>query len=98
MSRSRKIFWRVAISLCAILLLGIAWWIFLMRGLDRALSRPNLEASLEPLKITLKKAASDVLVVRRNKSTSSSVPPGGYLIAYEDDPEGFRADAKVFDT
>jgi hypothetical protein len=62
------------------------------------LSGPNLEASLEPLKVTLKKAASNLLVVRRNKTTSSLVPPGGYLIAYENDPEEFRADAKVFDT
>ena len=95
MSRASRSLRRAAVILCLVLLLGTAGWVLLIRGL---FSSPNLEASLEPLKITIKKAASDFVVVRHGKTAPFLPPTGGYLIAYENDPEGFRADAKVFDT
>jgi len=98
MSRASRSLRRSAVILCLVLLLGTAGWVLLIRGLDRLFSSPNLEASLEPLKITIKKAASDFVVVRHGKTAPFLPPAGGYLIAYENDPEGFRADAKVFDT
>ena len=98
MSRASRSLRRAAVILCLVLLLGTAGWVLLIRGLDRLFSSPNLEASLEPLKITIKKAASDFVVVRHGKTAPFLPPTGGYLIAYENDPEGFRADAKVFDT
>ena len=51
------------------------------------------------LELTLKKALSDVLVIKRGVDTGHpAMLTQGYAVAYEQNPEGFKADAKLFDT
>ena len=75
-----------------LLLVGILGW-YQLAHFRIDISRSDLE----PFETTLKKAASDVLVARRADSVSAS-SSGGYLVAYQNDPKGFRRDAKLFDT
>ncbi|HXE89564.1 MAG TPA: hypothetical protein VNK82_01230 [Terriglobales bacterium] len=66
------------------------------RDLDASLRR----ASVEELATVGKKVVADAVVMRsENKSRADAVPlPQGYLVAYKQDPEGFKADAKLAET
>ena len=52
---------------------------------------------IEPSETTLKKAASDFVVIQRRKDSSAEAAPfQGYLMADEQNRESFTADAKLF--
>jgi len=93
MTRIRKIVRFVVLSLGVILLVGVVGWFWFMHEFRLNISRSDID----PLEMSLKKAASDVVVVKRPDSKPASVS-GGYLIAYQRDPESFNKDAKLFDT
>jgi hypothetical protein len=95
MSNAKKAILGTAAVLGAIVLVGTVSWFRFSRSFQRDLS----PAAIEPFETTLKKAASDFVVIkRRNNSSSKSAPPQGYLVAYEQNRESFKADAKLFDT
>src|SRR5258706_2794641 len=93
MTRIRKIVRFEVLSLGVILLVGVVGWFWFMHEFRLNVS----QSDIEPFEMTLKKAASDVVVVKRPDSKPASVS-GGYLIAYQRDPESFNKDAKLFDT
>jgi hypothetical protein len=72
---------------------GYSWFLHSFRAKITA-------APFEPLETTLKKAASDIVVAKegQNGPLASSSPAHGYIVAYEQNPQGFKADAKLFDT
>ncbi len=94
MASRRKIIGLVSISILAVLLVvAVAWWSF---ARNSGIAMTN---ALQPLGIALKKAGSDIVVAKQASIPSvHAAPPAGYLVAYEHDPEGFKADAKLFDT
>jgi hypothetical protein len=92
MTRARKIVGFTMLSLGVILLVGVAGWFWLLHEFRLNISRSDIE----PFEMTLKKAASDALVVKRPDSNPASLS-GGYLVAYQRDPVGFQKDAKLFD-
>ncbi|HEV2397677.1 MAG TPA: hypothetical protein VGS27_12095 [Candidatus Sulfotelmatobacter sp.] len=89
MARTKRIFlWSVAF-LSALALLVVWQYVAFGRGLR--------SISVEPFVTIVKKAASDVVVAKQSPSSSQSTLPAGYLLAYEQNREGFNADAKLFD-
>jgi hypothetical protein len=83
---------RAILSLGVLLLVGVVGWLWFIHEFRINVSRSDLE----PLEMAIKKAASDVVVVKR----PTSVPvraSSGYLVAYQRDPETFGKDAKLFD-
>ncbi len=92
MTSTRKIVRFAMLSLGVILLVGVAsWWRFVHEF------RFNIaQTDMEPVETMLKKALSDVVVVKRPGSEPGSVS-AGYIIAYQRDAESFRKDAKLFD-
>jgi hypothetical protein len=95
MTRTRRIVGFTVLSLGVILLVGVAGWFWFMHEFRLSFSRIRFDSV--PVEMTLKKVASDVLVVKRPDSKPASLS-GGYLVAYQRDPEGFQKDAKLFDT
>ncbi len=77
----------------AVVFLGVGGWFFLQHSLQLAFSPTAFKA----VETVFKKAVSDIVVVRRQDKTRT-VPPNGYAVAYEKDPAGFQADAKLADT
>jgi len=82
-----------AIAGFAILLLVAGGWFYLNWGLSRGLR----SLDLVPFATIMEKAGSD-LVVMKQQGPSQALLPRGYLVAYEQDPEGFKGDAKLFET
>ena len=79
-------------------ILLIAWIAagFLISRAFRPIFSPS---DAEPLEMVFKKAMSDVVVVKRTDGYSPQITPSpGYLVAYENNQEEFKADAKLFDT
>jgi hypothetical protein len=93
MTRTRKIVRFAMLSLGAILLV-VAGWLWLAHELTLGISRIRFNSA--PLEMALMKAASDVFVVKRPDPKPASLS-GGYLVAYQRDPDAFRKDAKLLD-
>lgn len=93
MAGSRKFAFWIAVALGAILLLGTGGWFYLKWSLDRSLRTLDLA----PFATIVEKAGSD-LVVMKQAGPSQPHLPRGYLVAYEQDPERFKGDAKLFET
>lgn len=93
MAKDRKFAVRIAIVIVALLLLGIGGWFYLNWSLSRGLRALDLA----PFATIMEKAGSDLVVIER----AGPPQPGlfrGYLVAYEQDPKGFKGDAKLFET
>ena len=93
MSRHGKFALRITIALGATLLFGTGGWFYLKWSLSKSLRTLNVA----PFTTIMEKAGSD-LVVMRQRGPSPPRLPRGYLVAYEQDPEGFKGDAKLFET
>ncbi len=88
--KRKVILWGVCIA--ALLLLVVA-------GAQFELGRGLRTVSVQPFATILKKVGAGIVVAKRPSPSSVQVaPPAGYLIAYENDVEGFKADAKLFDS
>src|ERR1039458_2434459 len=92
MTRTKRILRAATLSLGVLLLVGAAGWYWFMREFRLKIS----SSDVEPLEVILKKAASDVVAAKRPDSKPTSLS-GGYLVAYQRDPESFHGDAKLFD-
>ena len=92
MIRTRKIVKVAMVSLGVILLVGVAGGFWFWHEFHLNIS----QSDMEPVETMLKKALSDALVVKRPDSKPTIVS-GGYILAYQNDPEGFRKDAKLLD-
>ncbi len=93
MTRTRTIVRVAMLSLGVILLVGVFGWFWFTHSFRLNVSRSDIE----PFEMTLKKAASDIVVAKSVDSMPVS-QSGGYLLAYQHDPESFHRDAKLFDT
>jgi len=93
MVRTREIVRAAMLSLGVILLAGTAGWFWFVHEFRLNIS----QSDVGPFEVMMKKAASQLLVMKRPDSKPVSLT-GGYLIAYQNDPEGFKRDAKLFDT
>lgn len=93
MPRHGKFALRITIALGAILLLCTGGWFYLKWSLSKSLRTLDVT----PFTTIMEKAGSD-LVVMRQRGPSQPHLPRGYLVAYEQDPEGFKGDAKLFET
>jgi hypothetical protein len=95
MAARNKVLRRIALALGVVALVCVAGWIYVVRSFRIGLS----PAALEPLGTILKKTGADILVVKQKAdSQSRATPPRGYLVAYEQNPESFKSDARLFDT
>jgi len=92
MTRRRGMVRVAMLSLGVVLLAGVGGWLWFLYEFRLDISRSDIE----PFETTVKKAASDVFVVKRPDSNRAGVS-GGYLVAYQGNPEGFRNDARLFD-
>lgn len=93
-----RTFWVAALGLGAIsvVILMSLLWLF-AHTFSLRLSGDALQ-SLSKLVTVGKKVGSDLVVVKQPTWSSSNRPlPPGYLLAYEQNPEGFEADARLFD-
>lgn len=93
MAVARKLTLRIAIAVGAIFLLATGAGFYLRWSLSKSLR----SLDLAPFATVMEKAGSDLVVVRQ-PSHSQPLLPRGYLVAYEEDPEGFKGDAKLFET
>lgn len=91
MTRRRLFLWTEIVLVVALVVVG--GWFAVQHSLDHAFA--NLDVG--PLETTVKKAAADLVVVKRNPDTPAARSQG-YLVAYEQNPQGFQADARLFDT
>jgi len=95
MAGRRKVALRIAVVLGGIAVALTAGWLHLTWRLSTGLRT----LPVEPFEAILKKVGTDIVVVKQpNASGTQSPVPPGYLVAYEQNPEGFKADAKLFDT
>ena len=93
--RVRKILKIAALCLGILLISWIATGFLISRAFRSTLSPSNVA----PFETIFKTAMADVVVVKRNDGSSPRIsPPPGYLVAYENNQEEFKADAKLFDT
>lgn len=92
MAGHRKFAFRIAIVATTFLLLGTGGWFYLNWSLSRSLR--SLDPA--PFATIMEKAGSD-LVVMRQQGPAQAHPPRGYLVAYEQDPEGFKGDSRLFE-
>ena len=93
MTRHRKFALRITTALATALLLCTGGWFYLNWSLSKGLRTLDFV----PFITIMEKAGSD-LVVMRQRGPSQPHLPRGYLVAYEQDPEGFKGDAKLFET
>ncbi|HKF06330.1 MAG TPA: hypothetical protein VKB49_28690 [Candidatus Sulfotelmatobacter sp.] len=93
MTRGWKILLGGTLAVCIIFVPVVlaVWWI---ASQTFTLTFPTEDVG--PLIASVKTVASDLVVVKRKESGHNGVP-AGYLVAYEQDPKGFEADAKLFD-
>jgi hypothetical protein len=91
MRSRRRIAWIAAISVGVLLSLGTAGYFWAMHSLSSGVSKLDLE----PLGVIFKKAASDVLVAKRESKPATLSQ--GFIELYQRNPGAFRADAKLFD-
>ena len=93
-----RTFWVAALGLGAIsvvILMSLLW--FFAHTFRLNISGDTLQ-SLSKLVTVGKKVGSDLVVVKQpSRSSSNRRLPSGYLLAYEQNPEGFEADARLFD-
>lgn len=85
--------WKILLGSIAILFALVLLALKVQHDLSRVLT----PMSSQPIEVVMKKVGSDI-VVAKQPTSSRTVLPGGYLVAYEQDPAGFKADAKLFDT
>lgn len=93
MTGRRKFALRITTAVAATLLLATGGWFYLKWSLSRSLR--TLEVA--PFATIMEKAGSDLVVMRQRGSPQPHLPHG-YLVAYEQNPEGFKGDAKLFET
>lgn len=93
MAGGHKFAFRIAIVAIAFWLLGTGGWFYLNWSLSRSLR----SLDLAPFATIMEKAGSDLVVMKRRGPAQSPLPRG-YLVAYQQDPEGFRGDARLFET
>jgi len=93
MAVNRKFTLRIATAIGAILLLGTGGWFYLNWSLSKSLRTLNLA----PFATIAEKVGSDLVVMKQSRPSQTPIPRG-YLVAYEQDPEGFKGDAKLFET
>lgn len=93
MAGDHKFAFRIVIAASAFLLLGTGGWFCLNWSLSRGLR----SLDLAPFATIMEKAGSDLVVIKQQGPTQAHLFRG-YLVAYEQDPEGFKGDAKLFET
>ena len=76
----------------AVPLLVYAWWSY------RSVGRAVRTISVEPFATVLEKTASDLVVMKQKGDLPTRATPlPGTLAAYEQNPEAFKADTKLFE-
>jgi len=93
MIRHRKFALRITTAFGVLLLLGVGGWFYLNWSLGRSLRTVDFA----PFFTVIEKAGSDLVVMRQLRPSQPHLPRG-YLVAYEENPEGFKGDAKLFET
>ena len=93
MTGRRKFALRIATALGATFLLGAGGWFYLNWSLSKSLRTVDFA----PLFTAMEKAGSDLVVMRQPRPSQPHLSRG-YLVAYEEDPDGFKGDAKLFET
>jgi hypothetical protein len=93
--KGKQIFAIAGILFGVTLVVCVVTALWVMHGLNNL----SFDRVFEPLGIVAKKAASDLVIVKQ-PGRAGALPSAadGYMVAYEHNPEAFRADAKLFDT
>jgi len=78
MNRPGRVASILAISIGALLVIGVSGYFLAIRALDKAFAK----ADCSPIEISVKKGLADIFVIKRSPG-STATPFGGYLKAYE---------------
>jgi hypothetical protein len=92
MPSGKRIVWIVMLGIGILLALGTVGYFVAIHNLNKTFANVDLK----PFGFILKKAATDILVIKQSPKEPSQTH--GYLEAYQNNPAAFQSDARLFDT